>query len=107
VQLVNPDPPSPYAPHIEARLASNEAASVNWGALLPHDPIVVSGRVPTKLSVKFIADSRFNPSRQVVVAAFTADTGASDEVKKVWEETIEWYIGREYVVPLPPSSAAC
>jgi hypothetical protein len=94
-QLINPayTMPAPAKTHI--RHIAKRAVDPAWNVLLPHDPISMVGRVPSKDSLKHLSDARLNPKLDVVVVAMTCDPEASEDERGWWNGMIEDHIKRE------------
>ena len=97
-QIVNPAAQSSIIPPMSARLVSGnsaQVASTSWPNLLPHNPIAITGRVPTDKALRYLSDSRLNPTKELIVVAFTPALTALTEQRKAWAEMVEYHINRE------------
>lgn len=84
---------------ISARIVARTSFEPQWRSLLPHETIAITGRVPIPASLKYLGESRLNPSRDLVTVVFTLKEGASEEEQKTWGELIEFHLNKEYVHP--------
>ncbi|KAK4689624.1 hypothetical protein P7C73_g487, partial [Tremellales sp. Uapishka_1] len=104
--IINPGVSTDIVPPVSLRLISGRS-SINpppsyWSSLLPHDPIAITGRVPTATALQYLSDSRLTPGKELVVAAFTLDKIASDVQKQAWAELIDFHIKRDrHAIYLP------
>ncbi|WVQ95214.1 hypothetical protein IAU59_002308 [Kwoniella sp. CBS 9459] len=103
--IVNPANPSSHVPPMSVRVVCRTSPP-DWSLLLPHERIEITGRVEIKNSLRFLSDSRLNPTKELIVVAFTLDPNASEEETATWEDMIEYHIGRErHALYLPYGSA--
>ncbi|RXK42269.1 hypothetical protein M231_00259 [Tremella mesenterica] len=100
--LINPAAPSDHIPPMQTRLICTHPNPIDWRIMLPHDPIAITGRVPTSSSLKFLSDSRLSPGKELLTVAFTLDPSASEEQIKTWTELVEYHINRDrHAIYLP------
>ncbi|ODN77740.1 hypothetical protein L202_04879 [Cryptococcus amylolentus CBS 6039] len=101
--LVNPAAPSPQIPPTVLRLVSPAAPHNQISPLiLPHPNIEITGRVPTKNSLKFLSDMRMSPAKELVCGIFSLGDEASEEEKGRWDEMIGDYLSRDrHAIYLP------
>ncbi|WVQ72688.1 hypothetical protein IAR50_002248 [Cryptococcus sp. DSM 104548] len=101
--LVNPAAPSPHVPPTDLRLISPASPHNQvFPLILPHPNIEITGRVPTKNSLKFLKEMRMNPAKELVCGLFSLGEGASEGEKGRWEEMVEDYLSRDrHAIYLP------
>lgn len=80
---------------MEARVAAKTSFMPQWNILLPHDPVAITGRVPTKASLAYLSESRLNPSRDLVTVVFSPEAMANEEDLRAWNELIDFHIAKE------------
>lgn len=79
---------------ISARMIARTSFEPQWKSLLPQETIAITGRVPTAASLRYLGDSRLNPSRDLVTVVFTLNEGASDEERAAWNGLIEFHLNK-------------
>ena len=82
---------------VSARVVARPSFEPQWKSLLPQETIAITGRVPILASLKYLKESRLNPSRDLVTVVFTLEEVANEEEHKTWNELIEFHLNKEYV----------
>lgn len=85
---------------MEARPAAKNSFQQQWQTLLPRSVIATTGRVPVPQSLRYLSESRLNPSKDLVTVVFTLSEEASEEERKTWDEFVEFHLNKEYVEPV-------
>lgn len=71
------------------------ADSALWRVLFPAETLRIDGRVPVENSSKFLLQTRLNPARELVAAAFTPADEAS---RSAFKTLSDYLIAKKYVV---------
>lgn len=95
-EIENPADTITQAPTLEARQIGGPDLGIDpsaWRLLIPQNPIVLTGRVPTKDSIKYLMASNQSISKNLVLVAFTP--ASSEEAKQRFEALMKFHQDRE------------